>query len=312
MRHSALLRPAAGLVPAALLAGLTACAPPDNPAPDRRTLSAPPAERLFAEVADFVALGPRHSGTPGAERAAAYIAGRLASLGYAPQTDVFTDDTPAGALVFRNVTAELPAPHAAETVILVSHYDTKAGIAPGFTGANDSGSSTGLLLALAGHLQDAPPLAFNLRFAFLDGEECLDAYGPRDGLHGSRRLARRLVESGDAGRVRAVVVLDMIGDRDLSVTIPRNGTPALVSAVFRAAHAEGVRRRFALAPFDILDDHVPFREAGMPAVNLIDFAYGSAPGLNDYWHTPEDTLDKLSPDSLHIVCRVVLRLLASL
>lgn len=106
-----------------------------------------------------------------------------------------------------------------------------------------------------------------------------------------------------------MILMDMIGDRDLTVTLPRNVTPALASRVLQAAHAEGARHAFSLYPYEIGDDHEPFLQAGMPAVNLIDFQFGSAPGRNDYWHSPEDTLDKISAASLQTVGRVVVRVL---
>jgi glutaminyl-peptide cyclotransferase len=141
----------------------------------------------------------------------------------------------------------------------------------------------------------------------VDGEECRRAYGPADGLHGSRRLAGRADIL--APPLDAVVVLDMVGDRDLTVTIPRNSDMRLAARVFAAAERLGHRRVFRLASTAILDDHVPFREAGIPAINLIDFEFGSAPGLNDYWHTLQDTTANMSPRSLEIVGRVVLAVL---
>jgi glutaminyl-peptide cyclotransferase len=108
--------------------------------------------------------------------------------------------------------------------------------------------------------------------------------------------------------VAAMILLDMVGDRDLTITIPRNSTPELVALAFDAARAEGVRKYFQLYPGHILDDHVPFGERGVPVVNLIDFHYGRAPGKNDYWHTAEDTMDKLSAESLEMVGRVAVRM----
>jgi glutaminyl-peptide cyclotransferase len=148
--------------------------------------------------------------------------------------------------------------------------------------------------------------------AFFDGEECRRHYGPQDGLHGSRRLAKTLLDDGRALNVRAVIVLDMVGDKNLQLTLPRNGTPRLLTAVFRAAEADGARDKFSLYATEILDDHQPFFEAGMPAVDIIDYEFGSAPGKNDYWHTPADTLDKLSAASLTVVGRVVVRMLNDL
>jgi glutaminyl-peptide cyclotransferase len=267
-----------------------------------------PGVQALSEAAAFAALGPKSAGTPGAARAVEHVRARLRALGVPSHVDAFTEMTPSGPLTFRNVIATIPG-RGPGRVALLAHYDTKAGISDDFAGANDSASGVGLLLALAPVLQRGQEPKPTLLLGFLDGEECRIAYGPSDGLHGSRRLARQWRADGTAGDVRAVIVLDMIGDRDLSVTIPRNGTPALIAAVFRAAGAEGVRSRFGLAPGAILDDHQPFLDAGMPAVDVIDFEYGSAPGRNDYWHTPLDTVDKLSADSLGIVGRVALRVL---
>ena len=295
---------------AALAFLLAGCHPPAAalvPRPDPAVFHG---SNALAEVSAFLVGGPRDAGTPGAERAAHYLAGRLAAIGVSAEADDFPDAAPGGTGVFHNVIARLPG-ISTGIVVLAAHYDTKSGI-PGFQGANDSGSGVGLLLALAAWYRAAPPIGPALWLTFLDGEECRVEYGPHDGLHGSRHLARRLVEQGLASQVRAVVVADMIGDRDLGVTLPRNGTPELMTAVFDAATQEKCRSRFALHVGGVLDDHEPFLEAGMPAVDLIDFEFGSAPGLNDYWHTPADTLDKLSAESLGTVGRVLIRLLNNL
>jgi Zn-dependent M28 family amino/carboxypeptidase len=268
-------------------------------------------EKALAEARAFVALGPRVAGSPGAKAAADYLYKRLEDLGLDPSIDVFSDRTPEGDKIFRNISAVLRGTGTG-IVVVASHIDTKAGIADTFAGANDSGSSTAVLLALADVLKSNPPLRCTVVLAFLDGEECLRDYGPGDGLHGSRRLLRRMQSRGEAGNVTAFVLLDMIGDRHLSVTIPSNSTPSLVSRAFEAARAEGRRLRFSLSRNAILDDHVPFLEAGIPAVDLIDFEYGTAPGRNDYWHTPQDTIDKLSAESLEIIGRVTVRMLNSL
>lgn len=270
-------------------------------------------KRALADVRDFVALGPRVSGTEGAATAARYLATRLTALGIEPIVEEFTETTAEGDMCFRNVLGVIPG-NRERTVILASHYDTKGGISPTFEGANDSGSSTGLLLELGRVLRGAPPCGPDILLAFLDGEECRDKYARHDGLHGSRHLAKSLLRTRRSGQVAAVIVVDMIGDRDLTVTLPRNSTRRLVGLVFEAAEEEGVRDRFGLAepPGMFIDDHTPFVAGGMPAVDIIDFAYGSAPGKNDYWHTPEDTMDKLSAESLQSVGRVVVRVLNKL
>ena len=103
----------------------------------------------------------------------------------------------------------------------------------------------------------------------------------------------------------------MVGDADPTLTLPRNCTPSLLTLAFDASRAEGMSNRLSLFPGAVLDDHVPFLDRGVPSLDLIDFQYGSAPGLNDYWHTPADTPDKLSPESLALAARLVLRIAAS-
>jgi|GEM_PF-227626 len=268
-------------------------------------------KRAFEEVASFVSLGPRPAGSVGMEKAARHVAGRLEAMGLSVTMDVFEDVTPFGQKTFRNVEAVLPG-RSPGRVLLLSHMDTKAGIADDFVGANDSGSSTGFLIELARTLLEQGWEGPSIHFLFVDGEECQVEYGPRDGLHGSRYAAARWKQSPLSSQVKAVIVLDMMGDRDLTLTIPRNGDPALIRALFKAAEREGLRSHVRLHRQTILDDHVPFLDAGFPALALMDFEYGHRPGCNDYWHTPKDTMDKLAPESLEIVGRLVLRLLHDL
>ncbi len=303
---------------AGLFVTLVCLAGCSRPLPESETVEPPQfdlslvdGQRAYSEVEQLLAVGLRDSGTDGAARAAEHLKARLEALGISAHIDSFENLCPLGEVTFRNVIGTLPG--AGEGLIIVcSHYDTKAGMDPGFTGANDSGSSSGLVLELARVMSQGLRVAPEIQFVFFDGEECMEHYGARDGLHGSKYMAAQLVESGRSSKVLAMILLDMIGDKDLSVTIPRNGTPELVSGIFRAAHEEGVRHLFTLYPGSVGDDHVPFLQAGMPAVDLIDFRYGSTPGRNDYWHTSEDTIDKISAESLETVGRVTLRLVNSL
>ncbi len=263
----------------------------------------------LARVHRLCELGPRDALTPGAEAAAKWISAELSAIGLKPDTDTFNDPAPDGtSRILRNVTATVPGTGGGH-VLLLSHYDTKSGISDTFVGANDGGSSTGLLLELAAHFARNPATQ-SVTFAFLDGEECRRAYGESDGLHGSRHLARKMREAGQG--VDAVILLDMVGDRNLRLTLPRNGTAHLKTAFLDAAAAQGVRNKVGLLPYDILDDHQPFLNAGFPAIDLIDFEYGSAPGLRDYWHTTADTIDKLSADSLQVAGSIVIQMVNDL
>lgn len=254
-------------------------------------------------------LGPRDSCTPGAAAAANWIASELQFSGYKPKIDKFNDPTADGKeRIFRNVIATLKGT-GDKHYLLLSHYDTKSGISPDFVGANDGGSSTALLLALANHFRLSPPDA-TLTFAFLDGEECKDDYGPYDGLHGSRHLAAQLKAS--RVRVDGVILLDMVGDKDLLLTIPVNSSARLISILQRAAKATGIDKRVRETTMELRDDHVPFLQLGYHAIDIIDFDYGSSPGRNDYWHTPEDSIDKLSDSTLNMVGTLVVEMIDQL
>lgn len=268
-------------------------------------------EKAFAETEALVAIRPRDAGTAGARRAAVHLESRLKERGLKTTIDTFSEETPAGKLFFNNVLGRIPG-KTKRLIVLGSHFDTKAGISPEFQGANDSGSSSGVLMELARVLSEKGPMETEFLIAFFDGEECGEKYGPNDGLHGSRHLAQQIAKGGGVEHVEAVIVLDMIGDKKLNVTVPRNSSRALVKELFFAAHEQGVRPVFSLGKGSILDDHVPFMQVGMPAIDVIDFDYGSEPGLNDYWHTPEDSMDKLSEESLQTIGNTVLQMIENL
>jgi len=267
--------------------------------------------RAFNELRQIVDLGLRDAGTPGAEKAARYIQKRLIEKGVEANIDEFKDYSPKGETVFRNVIGRIPG-RGEGMIILGSHYDTKSGMGEGFEGANDSGSSTAALIELAEILAAGPEPGPEIIFAFFDGEECMKRYGRNDGLHGSKHLVKQLHEQGKLKDIKAMILLDMIGDKDLNVTIPRNSSPKLVSIVFSAAKEEGVRTQFSLYPFEVGDDHAPFFEKGVPAIDFIDFYYGSASGKNDYWHTADDRIEHTSAKSMETVGRIVIHLLNSL
>ncbi len=291
-----------------MISGMTGCTRSVPSVEVRKPLifSQENASNAMAFVTAFVtACTPRDATTPGAQKAASWLHRQLQDMGVSAQIQAFTAMTRAGEQPFFNVLAEIPGKKSA-TIVLLSHMDTKSGIAPDFQGANDGGSSTGLLLELVRVLQRAQP-AYRILAGFLDGEECRVAYGPDDGLHGSTYLARQLKR--DQVTVKAVILMDMIGDRDLKIQVPRNSSAALRVLALRAADAVNLRQHVGLFDGAILDDHQPFLDQGFPAIDLIDFHYGSTPGANDYWHTPADTLDKLSVGSLHTTGAIVLTML---
>ena len=280
--------------------------------------SAESATNAYRYVEGLVRFSPRDAGTTGAAYASQWLAQQLRGAGLKPHADVWRErvsDHPS--LQFCNVWAEIPG-ETNTLVIVGSHYDTKSGVGESFQGANDGGSSTGIALEVA-RLMAASGIRphHTIRFAFFDGEECRRTYGPEDGLHGSRRMARQLADNRAAQDVTAVVVFDMVGDGDLRIQCPRNVTPWLASLVINASSelsrslpAGSPSALVRIADTYMIDDHWPFIEQSISAIDLIDFDYGPEPGSQEYWHTEEDTLDKISVDSLGTSGRLLVEILS--
>ena len=212
-----------------------------------------------------------------------------------------------------NVIAELPGTKK-EVVILATHYDTKRTSSdarvprnpePEFIGANDGGSSTGAVLELARVLAPTKP-EYTLWFVFFDGEEAFIDWNERNGTdntYGSRHMVSRLSREGNLSNVKTLILLDMVGDSNLDFMRDLQSTQWLVDIIWSAARRVGHGSHFLGNDSAYEDDHVPFVRAGIPAVDLIDFNFGPN---NEYWHTKEDTLDKISADSLKVTGDVVI------
>ena len=249
---------------------------------------------------------PRDAGTIRGRIAANYLLDTASAVGADVRRDTFRAQTPKGEKEFTNLYAEFKSQDAsARWVVLVSHYDTKSGV--NSPGANDGASTSGLLIGWANAFSNWEQPKGNLMLIWTDGEECMTAYGPDDGFWGSKRAASYLEEKGYA--VQAVVCLDMLGDKDLQITVPSNGSVALRKIVLHAAKRAGYPGLVKLTNDVVKDDHVAFMDRGFKAVNLIDFTYGPD---NTYWHSSEDTIDKISEASLLKSGKVVAELLTIL
>jgi Zn-dependent M28 family amino/carboxypeptidase len=178
--------------------------------------------------------------------------------------------------------------------LLFSHYDTKIFDTFSFVGANDGGSSTGLLLEMARVLALEPKLAQKIELVFFDGEEAVENFSQTDGIYGSRHFAQELSQVGSAKSFRGGILFDMVGDRSLDITLPPNSPPKITADILASSDALQVRDHFTYFDQDITDDHSPLNAIGIPVIDLIDFHYPP-------WHTAEDTMDKLSPQSLQVV-----------
>lgn len=255
--------------------------------------------RAWRDLERIVGFGPRPSGSAALERTRRYLGEELRKVGLGVRRQSFVADTPLGPVAMTNVIVEIPG-RRPDVILLGGHYDTKHYPRVRFVGANDGGSSTALLLELARSLAGSRP-EHTVWIVFFDGEEERSPESNRGALHGSRHMVRELARTGHLDRLRAVVVVDMIGDRDLDIRRDANSAPWLNAVLWSTARRLGYQRHFLDEAVAIEDDHIPFLRAGIPAALLIDYTYGSADGGPGFWHTPEDTLDKLSSRSLQIV-----------
>jgi Zn-dependent M28 family amino/carboxypeptidase len=253
--------------------------------------------RAFEHLRAVVGFGPRPAGSAAAEETRRYIRAQMAAIGVQTAEQAFEPKTPIGPVKMVNVRATIPGARP-DRIVIAGHYDTKVFRQFRFVGANDAGSSTAVLIELARVLK-ARKSAFTVELLFLDGEEAfIDWYLGDDHTYGSRHYVEDARRTGDLRHVKAMILVDMVGDRDLVIKRESNSTSWLTDVVWAAAKAMGQEAVFTPGPFAVEDDHMPFLQAGVPAVDIIDLDY--AP-----WHTAEDTLDKVSARSMEVVGRVV-------
>jgi glutaminyl-peptide cyclotransferase len=258
------------------------------------------AEKAFAHVQRLVDFGPHPAGSDAIEKAREYIDEQLRHSGWRVTRQAFADDTPRDKVRFVNLIARFSGERnaASPSFLLCSHYDTKFFEIIRFVGANDGGSSTGLLLELARVIGQHPNLARKIELVFFDGEEAFENFSDTDGLYGSRYFAKQLQSSG-AKQFRGGILFDMVGDRSLGITLPADSPAAMARDIFAAAEALNLRNYFSYLDRDMLDDHAPLNAIGIPTLDIIDFDF-------PWWHTADDTMDKISAQSLQTVGAVAL------
>ena len=249
----------------------------------------------FRHLERLVAIGPRPAGTPAGARAREYIVAELKRAGVQARTESFDAQTPDGRVQMANMIGVLPG-RRPEVIAIAGHYDTKVFRDFRFVGANDGGSSAALLIELARALA-VRPHEYTYWIIFFDGEEARGSWTATDSLYGSRHMAADLARRG--ALPRALIVADMIGDRDLGIRREAYSTAWLTELLWASAHRLGHGAHFLPDAIAVEDDHAPFLRAGVPSALLIDFDYRP-------WHTAEDTLDKVSARSLQIVGDVLL------
>lgn len=261
------------------------------------------AARAWQHLRAQVDIGPRPAGTEAGARTRRYIIDALARMGIPAVEQPFTATTPIGRLQMANIVATLRGERA-DRILLASHFDTKRFDDFRFVGASDGASSTAVLIEL-GRVLLARPRPFTIELVFFDGEEAVREWSAEDSTYGSRHYVRQAREAGTLDDIRALILLDMIGDRNLNIRRESQSTPWLTDIIWDAARRLGYGRHFLEESMPIEDDHLPFLQAGVPAVDIIDFDYPA-------WHTAEDTLDQVSPESLRIVGEVTLAALPAI
>jgi glutaminyl-peptide cyclotransferase len=288
--------------PAAQAAGLPTklTLPPD---------SGPPpifdSARAMQYVREMVAFGPRPIDSANHKKVEDYITSRL--KGDAVEDDVFTAETPVGKFPVRNIIAKFAGTRDG-IILIASHYDTNYPLRnTSYIGANDGASSSALLLEIANQLRGKKRDGYSVWLVWDDAEEAMkpetELAFDKDSLYGIRHLAEKWQNDGTLKKVKAFLLADMIGDAELNIDRDQNSTPWLEDIVYQAASRLGYQSHFFARDNQVTDDHIPFMQRGVPCADLIDFDYGYN---NVFWHTPQDTVDKLSPKSLEIAGTTIL------
>ncbi len=260
--------------------------------------------RALDYAREFVAIGPRWPTGSGHVKAERFIVNHFERDHDQLQQDKFIANTPIGPIAMCNFIVKFPG-RKNGVIVLATHYETNYPLRTiDFVGANDGGSTTGLLMAIGDRLKEETERSkdhqrdgYSVWLVFFDGEEAIQTWSTSDSTYGSRHLAAEWGGNGTLSRIKAFILTDMIGDEDLDIQRETNSTPWLVSLVAGAARKCGDERYFFKTSEDVEDDHLPFVERGVPSIDIIDLDYGPN---NSYHHTAQDTMDKISAHSLTV------------
>ncbi|RSL18304.1 peptidase M28-like protein [Edaphobacter aggregans] len=227
------------------------------------------------------------------------------------EVDSFSASTPAGLLPMRNFIVRYPGKKDG-VIVLASHYETNYPLKDtGFVGANDGAATSALLMEIGNYLRAHPPEGYSVWLVFDDGEEAIRSWSASDSLYGTRHLAARWSQNGTLAKIKAFIVADMIADKDLNIDRDLNSTPALEDLLLQAAKNTGHSAYVFKNSNQVEDDHLPFKQRGVPVLDMIDIDYGPHTSAmpDGYHHTPQDTIDKISPKSLQISGDLILEVI---
>jgi len=253
--------------------------------------------RAWEHLRQMVAIGPRPAGSPAIEQTRKYIKDQLSAIGLKTVEQPWDDETPLGRVHMVNLIATIPGA-SANRIAITGHYDTKLFREFRFVGASDGGSSAAFLIEMARALK-ARRNAVTMEIVFLDGEEAVVEWRGNDHTYGSRRYVQLAQRAKTLASLKAMILVDMIGDRNLGIRRDSNSTGWLTDIVWSTAERLKLSSYFLPASTTIEDDHLPFIAAGVPSLDIIDLDYPA-------WHTQGDTLDAVSARSLQVVGDVLL------
>ena len=262
--------------------------------------------RAYQYAQDIVNCGPRWIGSPGHVCAENFLKKQFAKDNL--EEDTFAANTPVGMMTMHNFSVKFPGKKPG-IIVLASHYETNYPLRNiHYVGANDGASTSGLLVEMGNVLRGHTLAGNSIWLVFFDGEEAIQQWSDTDSLYGSRHLAAKWDRDGTLKRIKAFLLVDMIGDKDLDIARDQNSTPWLLDLVDQAAKQEGDQSYFFASTNAIEDDHLPFVERGVPCADLIDYDYGPHSFMlpDGYHHTAQDTMDKISAHSLTVVGQTVL------
>jgi len=267
----------------------------------------------LADTRRAVSFGERPSGSEAIAHLRDWIVLQLKPLGGQLSLDSFTGQTPTGPVPMVNLILKFPGV-SGKAVAITGHYDTKRIPMVHFVGANDGGSSTGFLIEFA-RAVSAMKHPDDIYIVFFDGEEAVVNWTETDSCYGSRHLVAKWAADVTLPRLKALINIDMIGDKNLDISNDQNSSQSLRSSVQRIAERLGDSQYFRRDAGAVDDDHKPFVDSGVNAIDIIDLDYGPASGaaqLGAYWHTASDTMDKVGARSFQVVGDVVFELVKEL
>ena len=277
-----------------------------------------PGATTYNLTKELLAVAPkRFYGSPGHAAAEKFITSHFApeEKDHRLEIDSFTASTPAGLQSLRNIIVKFPSAGPTKKdgiIVLGSHYETNYPLKDiPFVGANDGACTSALLIAFGEYFRAHPPVGYSVYLVFFDGEEAVKEWSASDSLYGSRHLAAKWSQDGTLSKIKAFLLADMIGDKNLDIDLDANSEPRLVDMLKLAAKNTGHSNAISKDTTPIEDDTLPFHKRGVPVLDVIDYDYGphDQKHADGYHHTAEDTIDKISAQSLQTAADLFMELI---